>query len=130
MERQRELQIIDVEVQSDQDNAHFRIDKRRFSRGDPPEVVGRDVASVLRIRAADERHVFGREFLLDTRFAEHEDFAFVGGQIEDAGDVDCSAVGGGEDLILWLECCVLINLGFEEVRWVATGLTHDLPGNS
>ena len=44
--------------------------------------------------------VFAVEFGFDTFFAEDEDGFLGGGEGEDAGDVDCSAVGGAEDFVL------------------------------
>lgn len=39
--------------------------------------------------------------MLDTGFAEDEDGAFGGGQVKDAGGVNCGAVGGAEDFVLF-----------------------------
>lgn len=38
--------------------------------------------------------------MLDAGFAEDEDGAFGWGEVEDAGCVDCGAVGGAEDFVL------------------------------
>lgn len=46
--------------------------------------------------------------MLDAGFAEDKDGAFGGGEVEDAGGVDCGAVGGAEDFVLFLFGCYKI----------------------
>ena len=43
---------------------------------------------------------FGVEFGFDAGFAKDEDGAGGWGEREDAGDVDCGAVGGAKDFVL------------------------------
>lgn len=39
--------------------------------------------------------------MLDAGFAKDEDGVFGGGEVEDAGGVDCGAVGGAENFVLF-----------------------------
>lgn len=103
MVRERQLVVVDVEVQTDEDDADLRVKKRGgVAPGDVLVVFGGDVATVGRVGAADEGDILGGEFLFDAGFADYEDFALVGGQGEDTGDVDGGAVGGGEDFFLFI----------------------------
>ena len=84
VECERQLQVVDVEVEADEHDADFGVDQGGVAGCDPLVVFGGDVATQGRVCAADEGHVFGAEFLLDACFADDEDFAFVGWEGEDA----------------------------------------------
>lgn len=47
-----------------------------------------EVAAVCGVRSASEGDVFRAQFLFYAGFAEDEDFAFLGREVEDSGDVD------------------------------------------
>lgn len=89
MVRESELEVVDVEVQADKHDADLRVKQRGGVPGCYVLVVLRgDFAPVGWVGASDEGDVLGREFLFDAGFADYEDFALVGGEGEDAGDVD------------------------------------------
>lgn len=77
-----------MEIEAGQHDADFRVDNGGIAGGDLAEVVWRYVASVGGICAANEGDVFSVEFLFDARFTKDEDFLFILGQGEDAGNVD------------------------------------------
>lgn len=85
-------------VQAYQDDADGGIEG--FAGSDRCVILGDDGAVVGRIGAADVGDGFGGEFGFDAGLAEDEDGVAGGGEGEDAGDVDCGAVGGAEDFIL------------------------------
>ena len=101
MVREREFQVVDVEVQAYEDDADGGV--QAGAGGDGGVVFWGDVAAEGGICATDIGVGFGSEFGFDAGFAEDEDGAFGGGKGEDAGDVDCGAVGGAEDFLLWGE---------------------------
>lgn len=96
--RERELQVVDVEVEADEDDGDVRVEGGAVGHGG--EVGGRHFAAQGGVGATDEGHIFGGEFVLDAGFAEDEDFVVRGWEVEDAGDVDGGAVGGAEDFVL------------------------------
>ena len=99
MVRQTQLQVIEVEVQTAEHDADGGVEGG--ARGDGG-VVGRgDGAEEGGVRAADVADLFRVEFLLDAGFAEDEDGPRVWGEGEDPRDVDCGAVGGAEDFVLF-----------------------------
>ena len=109
MVRQAELQIIDMEVQTGEDDANGGVEGG--ARGNGGVVGGGHVAAEGRVGAADVGDGFGGELGFDAGFAEDVDGVVASGEGEDAGDVDCGAVGGAEDFFL-----------FEGVRgWVWKG---------
>lgn len=87
MERQRQFQVVEVEVQSDKYNTDLRVEEGLVAGGDLLVVIWLDVAAVGGVRPADEGDVLGAEFLFDAGFADDEDFALVWGELEDARDV-------------------------------------------
>jgi len=90
-----------VEVQADEDDADGGVEGG--ARGDGRVILGGYFAAEGGVGAADVGVGFGGEFGFDAGFAEDEDGAFVGGEGEDARDVDCGRVGGAEDFFLWGE---------------------------
>ena len=98
MVAQAEFQVIDVEVQTAEDDADGGVEGG--ATGDGVVVGGCDGAAEGGVRAAGVGEGFGGEFGFDAGFAEDEGFVFLGRQGEDAGDVDCGAVGGGEYFVL------------------------------
>lgn len=96
--RERELEVVDVEIQPCEHDSDGGIERIAGCDGDI--VRGGDGAVESRVRAADVRDGFGVELGFDAGLAEDEDGAAVRGQGEDAGDVDCGAVGGAEDFVL------------------------------
>lgn len=98
---QRKLEIVEVEIEPDKHDADLGVEDRGIAAGDGLVVFGPDVAAVGRVCGADEGDVLGAEFLLDAGFADDEDLALVGWEVEDARDVDRRAVGGGEDFFLF-----------------------------
>lgn len=77
-----------MKIETNEDNADFGIEHRRVSVCHSFVVFRDEIASYSGIGAADKRHIFVAEFLLNAGFAKDEDFAFVGGKFEDARDVD------------------------------------------
>ena len=55
--------------------------------------------------------------MLDAGFAEDEDGAFGGGEVEDAGGVNCGAVGGAEDFVLFCLSIIGWLINWKE-RWL------------
>lgn len=96
MHPMRQLQIVHMIIQPREHDAHLRIQKRPIR--DARKVSRRDVAPERLIRAADELDALGLELLLDAELAEDVDLGLVGGQGEDAGDVDGGGVGRAEDV--------------------------------
>ena len=97
VERVRELEVVDVEVEARQDDADLVVQQRAV--GEPREVLGRDVPAQVGVRAADERDVLGLELALDAGLAEHEDLVLAGREPEDARDVDGRRVRRAENLL-------------------------------
>lgn len=88
MVRQRELEIVKVEIEADKHDSDFRVEDGRISRGDGFVVLGVNVTTVGGVCAADEGDVLGAQLLLDAGLADYEDFALGTGEVEDARDVD------------------------------------------
>ena len=76
MVRVSQLQIVDVEVQADKDNADGRVEGGPGGKGD--KVGGEDIAPEREIGAADIGDRFRGEFGFDARFTEDEDGAAGG----------------------------------------------------
>jgi hypothetical protein len=77
-----------------------------FTAGNAVEVFLLDVAAEGWVGAADVGDAFGLEFLLHAAFAHYVDFVLGRLELEDAGDVDCGAVGGAEDFVLGCVSCL------------------------
>lgn len=88
MVRQRELEIIEMEIETDKHDADFRVKDGRISRCDGFVVLGVNVTTVGGVCATDEGDVLGTQLLLDAGLADYEDFALGAGEVEDARDVD------------------------------------------
>lgn len=85
MVRKCQLEVVDVEVQTDEDDADLRVEERGgVALRDVLVVFGGDIAAVGRVGAADEGDVLRGEFLFDAGFADYKDFALVGREGEDA----------------------------------------------
>lgn len=95
--RERQLQVIHVEIQTAEHDADFRVDHLGIRGCDQSVVFWRDVSPEGGVCAADEGYVFGFQFGFDTAFAQDEDFGFRGVVVgllgQDAGDVDGGGVG-------------------------------------
>lgn len=94
---ERQLQVVDVEVEAGEDDADLRVQQRAV--GDAGKVLRADVAAEGRVGAADEVDALGAELGLDAGLADDEDLALALGELEDAGDVDGGGVGGAEDVL-------------------------------
>lgn len=93
-----EFEVGEVEVEAAEDDADGGVEGGAVGDGD---VVGwGDGAVEGRVGAADVGDGFGVEFGFDAGFAQDEDGAFVGGEGQNARDVDCGGVGGAEDFVL------------------------------
>lgn len=78
---QGELEIVQVEIQSDEDDANFWVQKGSITCRDTLVVFGLDVATVCGVCAADEGDVLGAQLLFNAGFADYVDFAFVLGEL-------------------------------------------------
>jgi len=77
-----------MEVQSNQHDTDLRVQDRRIPSRNALVVLWLNFAEEGGVSTADERDIFGLEFLFDASFADNEDFALVLGEIENTGDVD------------------------------------------
>ena len=96
--RESEFEVIDVEVETYEDDADFRVEG---GTGCYFDVVGRgDGAAERGVGAADVWDGEGGEFGFDTGFADDEDFGMGWWEVQDTRDVDCGGVGGAEYFFL------------------------------
>lgn len=100
MEGQAKLQIVEVEIKTAQHHADGRVQSR--SRCDVGVIIFLYQPIQRGICAADVRNFLAVELGLNASFAKNEDGLLVRRQLEDAGDVDCSAVGRAKDFVLVL----------------------------
>ena len=98
MEGQAELQIIEVEIKTAQYHADRRVQRR--PRCNVSVIIFLYHPIQQGICATNVRNFLAVELGLDTSFAKNEDGFLVRRQLEDAGDVNCSAVGRAKDFVL------------------------------
>lgn len=98
MVRQRQLEVVDVEVEPDKHDADGGVERR--ARRDGRVVVRGHLAPQGRVGAADVGVAFGGKLGFDASFAKDEDRALGGREGEDPRDVDRGRVGGAEDFFL------------------------------
>lgn len=96
VEAERNLQVVDVEVQAAQDNADFRVQHRAV--GNVLKVRRRDVSPEAGVRAADEGDALRGQFDFHAGLTNGKDLVLAGRQLEDAVDVDGGGVGGAKDI--------------------------------
>ena len=73
---------------------------QRAAVGDALVVLRLHVAAQRWVGAAAVGHVLGGQLGFDAGLAEDKDLVLGRRGLEDAGDVDCGAVGGAKDLVL------------------------------
>lgn len=95
------LAVAGVEVESREDDADGGVEG--CAGGDGGVVGWGERFKETAVGAADVGDGFGIELGFDSGFAEDEDGAFVRREGQDARDVDCCAVGGAEDFVLYWE---------------------------
>ena len=100
--RDRQLQVVDVEIQTAEHDADRGVDQLGIRAGDQAVVFRGDVSPEGGVGAADEGYVLRLQFGFDPAFAQDEDFRSRGVVVrllgQDAGYVDGGGVGGAEDL--------------------------------
>lgn len=84
---QRDLEVVHVEVETDEDDGNFGVYNGFIACRDLLVVRWCDVAAVCGVCAANEWDVLRAKFLLDACFADHVNLALVFGELEDARDV-------------------------------------------
>lgn len=100
VEGQAKLQIVQVEIKTAQHHPNGRVE--RCPRCNLGVILFLYHPIEGRVCTANVGNLFAVELGLYTRFAKNEDSFFVRRQLEDAGDVNCSAVGRAKDFILVL----------------------------
>lgn len=86
-----------MEIQPDEHDADIWI--QRFARRHVLVILRRYIRPQSRIRAPAERDPRGRQLRLDARLAEDEDFVLRRRGLQNEGDVDGAAVGGGKHFL-------------------------------
>lgn len=92
------LEVVRVEIEAAQHNTDIWI--KHTAVRDVREVLRLDISAEGWVCATNVWNTLSFKLLLYTRLSQYEDLVLWGGQLENAVDVDGSAVRGPEDFVL------------------------------